>query len=321
MPITGVGSWLPVIDEFLQHWTDVNAALAPGSLTLLGGYSRASLVTDRAAVEAAVTDVQNKDNTTQIAREDRDIKRAGVRPRFLQFRAQVNGQLPGTRYIRAIPRTPNFLDSAGKWRDRMDDMQNLWSTINANTPPITGFAPPLTLAGGYLVLTFTTDSAALKASFTAVGNAEQAGQLSRQQRNTVFEPVYQRLKQYRQAVLGTFAAGHPLVDSLPKLTPAAGHTPDPVNVSAIWDAVEEAARITYTESTDPELDRYELRACFGDRYRAAEEQVLDSNGPGLLEFVNDTGLVAPGSRVFYKVYVVLTTGNEKGSKVVSVTRP
>lgn len=38
------------------------------------------------------------------------------------------------------------------------------------------------------------------------------------------------------------------------------------------------------------------------------------------EEAND-GLVALSSKVFYKVYVVLTTGNEKGSRTVSVTRP
>lgn len=34
----------------------------------------------------------------------------------------------------------------------------------------------------------------------------------------------------------------------------------------------------------------------------------------------DEGLVAPGSKMFYKVFVKLTTGNEKGSKTASVMR-
>ena len=40
----------------------------------------------------------------------------------------------------------------------------------------------------------------------------------------------------------------------------------------------------------------------------------------VLEFVNSVGLVAPGSRAFYKVYVKLTTGNGRGSNTVSVVR-
>lgn len=38
-------------------------------------------------------------------------------------------------------------------------------------------------------------------------------------------------------------------------------------------------------------------------------------------FQLDTGLRVSGAKVFYKVVVVLTTGREKGSKAVSVTRP
>ncbi len=38
-------------------------------------------------------------------------------------------------------------------------------------------------------------------------------------------------------------------------------------------------------------------------------------------FQSDDGLVASESKVFYKVFVVLTTGNEKGSRTVSATRP
>ncbi len=321
MPITSVASWLPTIDEFIQHWTDVNAALSPGSLTLLGGYGLPTLTTDRADVATAITDVQTKDNATQVARGDRDVKRASVRPRFPQFRAAINGQLPGSRYLPAIPNTPNFQDSPGKWRDAMDDMQSLWTTINANTPPIVGFTPPLLLAGAYTVATYTLEVAGLKTAFTTLEAADQAGQLARAHRDEVFAPVYQRLKQYRQAVMGTFPADDPLVLSLPRLSPAPGHTPKAVNVSAQWDAGLLKAKIDYTASDDADLEKYELRACFGDKYSTDQEQVIGTNLPGSLEFLTDDGLVATGSTVYYKVYVMLTTGHEKGSKTVSVTRP
>ena len=35
----------------------------------------------------------------------------------------------------------------------------------------------------------------------------------------------------------------------------------------------------------------------------------------------NAGLVASGSKAFYKVFVITTTGNEKGSHTASVTRP
>lgn len=48
-----------------------------------------------------------------------------------------------------------------------------------------------------------------------------------------------------------------------------------------------------------------------------EEEVLDNDPPGVLEFVNSVGLVAPGSRT---LYVKLNTGNERCSSTVSVVR-
>jgi hypothetical protein len=98
------------------------------------------------------------------------------------------------------------------------------------------------------------------------------------------------------------------------------HTPDPVNLSGDWDPSVTAARLIYTASPEEDLQEYELRGCFGDSYTTEEEEVLDNNPPGTLEFVNSVGLVAPGSRAFYKVYVKLNTGNERGSNTVSVVR-
>ena len=47
--------------------------------------------------------------------------------------------------------------------------------------------------------------------------------------------------------------------------------------------------------------------------------VLDSHLAGdVPPFATDAGLAAPGSKVFAKVFVVLTTGNKKGSRTVIV---
>lgn len=43
--------------------------------------------------------------------------------------------------------------------------------------------------------------------------------------------------------------------------------------------------------------------------------------PGTLEFLTDFGLPAQGSVAWFKVYVVTTTSNEKGSNAVKVVRP
>jgi len=38
-------------------------------------------------------------------------------------------------------------------------------------------------------------------------------------------------------------------------------------------------------------------------------------------FSTDEGLTSPGQTISVKVFVVLTTGNERGSNTVTITRP
>lgn len=326
MPISGVGSWLPTVDEFIAHWTAVNAHLAPDELSLTGPYDLTSgggnpnLTDDRGDVDDAIEAVQDQLNLLSTARADRDIARVALNPRFVQFRNLVNGMLPGSRYLTSMPTAPQMNDSPGDWHDGIDDLSNLWAMVNTNVPPYTGFTPPLLLSGGYAIATFNTEGDALKLIFTEVSEQAQNTQQARTHRDVVFAPVYERLKQYRDIVQGMFGPEDELFLTLPALTPASGHTPDPVSLSGIWDVSVTAARLTYTASEEEDLQEYELRGCFGDSYVGEEEEVLDNNPPGVLEFVNSVGLVAPGSRAFYKVYVKLTTGNERGSNTVSVVR-
>ena len=54
---------------------------------------------------------------------------------------------------------------------------------------------------------------------------------------------------------------------------------------------------------------------------ASGESVVASLAAGTTVFSTNQGLVAPGATALFKVYVVLTTANEKGSNTVSVTGP
>ncbi len=324
MAITSVGSWLPAIDEFDAHWNAVNADLATGGgeeLALSGGYDRAALLTDRTAVNAAVADVQTIYNTLETGRGTRDFLRVGMNARFVQFGPAVRGNLPNSRYLPAIPRVPTPLASPGAYRDAMDDVASLWSEINTNVPPVVGFTPPLVLAGDYARAAFLIDQTGLSDAFAAIAASENQATVARQQRDDVFDPVYERLKQYRQVVQGLYPKTHALYQSLPRLTPPAGSTEKAVNMSAVWDAGISKAVVTHTASDNANLSEYELRACFGDKYCTDEEQVIASNPPGVLVFETDEGLVASGSQAFFRVYVKVTSGNEKGSNTVKVVRP
>jgi len=55
MPITNTGSYLTTAQQFITHWTAVNATLGANPLLLRGTYSLANFTTDRAALQTAVT--------------------------------------------------------------------------------------------------------------------------------------------------------------------------------------------------------------------------------------------------------------------------
>ncbi len=107
-----------------------------------------------------------------------------------------------------------------------------------------------------------------------------------------------------------------------RLTPEAGSTPDAVTASIVWEALLQMAKISFTASDNPNLPHDEIRFCAGPNYSSDNESVIGSVQPSeLREFLTNSGLTTPGSIASFKVYVVLTTGNEKGSNTVTITRP
>ena len=89
VPITTIGSYLPVMQEFIAHWTDVNAAINPDTLTLRGGFTLANFTTARNDIQAAVTAIEPADNARQAAGEDRDLKKAALAIRLGQLKQKV----------------------------------------------------------------------------------------------------------------------------------------------------------------------------------------------------------------------------------------
>ena len=58
MPFSGPSSYLSTIDEFIGHWTDVDAALPPlAPLVLTSVYDLADLQADRDALAIRITEL------------------------------------------------------------------------------------------------------------------------------------------------------------------------------------------------------------------------------------------------------------------------
>lgn len=153
------------------------------------------------------------------------------------------------------------------------------------------------MPGPHLVAAFTSDTGALMCAFTATTNADEDAQLAREQRDDIFDPIRAHL------------------------TPLPGSTPAPVQLSITWDVPRSKAHLVWSESDNPNVANYSVRYHPCPVYKASEEQTVSSVPAGMEEFFTDIGLPAPGSTAWFNVYVVMTTGNAKGSNAVKIIRP
>jgi hypothetical protein len=321
MPFSGPSSYLPTIDEFIGHWTDVDAALSAGGPLELqpDAYNLVKLQADRDALATEITEIEGTINVLEGHRTGRDNEKEAMKERLRQLGGFVKSQLRDSVYAGEVPALIGLTDSMGKWIIAMDDASHMWTAINA-TPPA-GFAPPLLLVDGYTLATFNTDIAALKTRFTNYTQAAQDVERSIDERDSKYREIRDRLVQYRAVVPSLFAEDHPLVLSLPRLTPLPGHTPDPVVLSGVWNAGTTMGDLSWTPSSDVDLDHYEVRRSGSDPYNGNTEVMVASVLSTQTTLSTVEGLPSSGATMRYKVYVVLTTGNEAGSNAVEITRP
>ena len=236
--------------------------------------------------------------------------------------ARVRADLAGSAYAEALPAAFSVGDAEGSVRDGLRQVSKLWSKVNAIAPAPAGVILPLKLPGVYALDQFDADRELLRKAYRALSDAEVELNLARGERNVLQDAIYEVLKTYRLKVPTAVTAGSPLLDTLPALTPPPGRTPAAVKAHAAWDATSGMARLTWDASTESDLKHYEVRAVAGDSYTTDDEVTLATVAAnGVRELMSDFALDHPRLTVGYKVYVVLTTGNEKGSEALYVTRP
>lgn len=323
MPISGPSSYLPTIEEFLAHWMEVDGALGTGGpLVLAGNVLRTTLEDQQADLEAARDKVTDAALDRALARAQLNALITALQMRMVEFNGRIRADLPGSPYARSLPEAFSVGQGESIVREALRTISRLWTRVNAISPVPPGLALPLTLRGGYTRAMFDAERGVLRDAYGALTDAEVALKVAREERNDLQDAIYQVLKNYRLKVPTAFERGHALIDSLPALTPPEGRTPAPVQAHAIWDAPAEKAKLSWAESTDPALKEYEIRAVPGDAYEADDEAVIGNVPAGApREFATDFGLTTPGMTSSFKVYVMLKTGNERGSEPVAVLRP
>ena len=328
MPISGPSSYIPTTNEFIAHYELVNIALGVGGPMLLTNpagpvpptLNRADLIGYRDALQIKHSEIQGQINNVQIASADLKTQKEAIHLRAGQFNEKLRGPLGHTSYAQALPLLPTPTDGQGIFVPPLDDIATLWLKLNAAVG-IPGFTSPLLLLGAYPLADFVIALANLKLQFELVGKEEIGVSLKIAERNLQQGIIYPVLKAYRLAVPTNFAANSPLIVSLPKLTPDPGSTPDAVLANGTWNVPLTQGKLTWNASLDPKLDEFEVRWSPGASYDAANEVVLANIAKtAAREYFTTQGLLALGDRSNFKVYVKTTTGNERGSNPVKITR-
>lgn len=222
MPITSIGSYIATAQDFIAHWTDVDAdrlAATLPALTLTGGYSLADFTADSNDLQDAIDAVIGLENANVLASGDRDAQKENLLERLRQFRAALRLHFKGTSYADASPRIPRTTASQSKFTRSLADMLDVWQRLNASGG-VGGFTPPLLLRGGYTQAGFDTDLDGLRTAYQDVDHAQNDLELGRRQRDQLLDPLRQRMLQYRAAIELEYAAGHPFVQSLPDVSPS-----------------------------------------------------------------------------------------------------
>ena len=328
MPIVdnSPASYIPTLDAFLAHWDIVTDA---GTIIVLaGGYDTSELRADRINLFAAINAVQSPLNDREQSAAARDLLRDTLVPRVAAFNRAMRDRFAGTVHVSKLPKVPAQRAGEGVLMTALADMRDVWGRVN--TLPATGagsvggFTAPLVLPGtpGYTLANLTADIAALDAAFTAVGVADRSLAYIRATRDALLSPIRTRLQQYRRAILGRFAPGSPVVESLPAYSPAPGSTPAPFSASGSWIPARSAAVITFVPSVSTNVTQYQLRYSSATTYKSSEESVVTTipATQAVKEFAVTTGLAATGSMANFKVYALTSDGNERGSNAVKIVR-
>ena len=324
MPITGNSSYIPTVNEFYAHWGQCNTALTPQNLTVRRPdnttCTQMQFLTLRNTLQASQNQVQGCLGVLQMSRGQIMLAKEDMLLKLNRFTALLDGYYKNTDFYAARPYAPSLSDGQEAFTRPLVDAMLLWEKVNAGPAP-GGVTLPLELGDGTTQGAFASAVSALQFLYAEERNKAQELTLARARRNRTQFTAYETMKAYREAVPGKLVMDPELVETLPRLSPLPGHTPEPVNASAVFEAPN-MSKVIFDGSTDPLTARYELRGTIGDRYDDQDAVVVATRLPGEpREFITGFGLNQPGAEVAFKVYVVLATGNEAGSAPMRVERP
>jgi hypothetical protein len=321
-PLSGPSSYVPTLNAFKSHWETVDAEGIP--LTITDPRDPAGAPQPLLIVEELIGELTSYADTIagDVARGDvadaaLEEAKGGALAASQEFGRKVRAEGKLRHIAPRLPVLPGINDGEGPFMNAMTSVRQRWSLANSLLNPTA-----LTLASGETQAQFAARLTALSGKFDQAEDADVDASVARSRRNEVQDFSRAVLGAYRAAVEARFTPGHPLVTSLPRIYPLAGHTPAAVTASGSWDAGISQARLTWTASADADLSHYEIRTSnSGTTYDPETESILGQvDKDATREFLTAAGLATPGATARFRIYVILESDNERGSETVSVTR-
>lgn len=322
MPLSGPSSYVPTLRGFMSHWQAVDDGVGSAfeisdpqnpSGARLGVGVIGTLMEELQEHERAISGYVADGDVADSVLAEAKAAALALAQEFGRY-VRAEGQL--RHLVSRLPELPKVTDGEGVFMNAMTSVRQRWKLAD-------GFLNgPLVLASGESSTAFAARLVTLGDRFEAAEEFDVLATMRRKMRDETQGRVREILSSYRAAVEARFAPDHPYVESLPRIYPSPGRTPDAVSVTAVWVADAGKARLTWKASTEKDLSHYEVRGSHAaSGYSTEDERVLGRiEKEALLEYLTDDGLSNPGSTGRYKVYVVLNTGNERGSEAVTVVR-
>lgn len=278
------------------------------------------------ALSAQQTVVLTRQTEREIARASINLQKERLLGRLNQFNTMFDANYRRTEFYDSRPYAPSITDGQETFSRAILKVVSVWEELNEGPAPSGVVLPivlpatpdlPGTMAVGELASAISTLQFAYRTELKKGTRVD----IARSKRNLIQEDLYEILLAYRENVPGKMSAFPELVDTMPRLTPLPGHTPEPVNASAVFEAPDKS-KVVHDASTDPLLQHYQLRGCIGPDWNEDDAVVVATHSPNEpREFITTFGLNQPGVQVVFKLYVMLTTGNEAGSAPMVVQRP
>lgn len=328
-------SAIPFANRFLAHWSSVDAHIGAGPAFFLPvkpgvippNFNRSGLVALRDVLESQLDAVQAQLNVLQTNSRAIVLKKEVLIKRMRLFLEVVDGYYAGTALYGSRPNMPTANEGEEKFREPLRDAKNMWTSMNSAPAP-SGITLPVTINEGTVAVPalvtqaqFVTSMTELQGLYEARAQARQDLNTARARRDETIGFIYAALLSYRTAVLPRISTNQPLIDTLPRLSPEGGHTPDAVTVEATLTSPDTATG-THSESAEATFAEYEVLGAAGDDADLEDAVILftrTNRTPA--PFTVTLGLADPGGAVSLWVRVVLASGNQRTSERVVVQRP